>query len=376
MLGEWSRPSEPAYSVSSLTLDKDSIVLALAGGETTAKLTATIVGNPGTEAVSFLSSDDTKATVDFTSGEVTAVGGGWVKIYATIGEFIDSCSVMVFNQIHDISTGDAAIPANEYWLISGTTTANKITIAEGSSAYLKDVTIDRAGSCIETTGMGYIYLVDGTTNTMDATSATDGSAAVYVTNAGMLTINGQKNGTGKLIARGDDGGAGIGSSKDAQDNEITILGGEIEAYGGENAAGIGTGECSSAATGLVGGGGIAIKGGKVKAKGGTNAAGIGTGYANGSDPGKYPGCSAIYIDNTVISVTATKGTGAQDCIGIGANGANPAVCGDIYFGPNTDPGNRVAPAGVYSIPAADGTYTYGGLTLVKSGDTWTLTPTN
>ena len=375
VLGEWSRPSEPAYSVSSLTLDKDSIVLALAGGETTAKLTATIVGNPGNQAVSFLSSDDTKATVDFTSGEVTAVGGGWVKIYATIGEFIDSCSVMVFNQIHDISTGDAAIPANEYWLISGTTTANKITIAEGSSAYLKGVSITTTtGSCIQTTGMGEIYLVDGTTNTMDASGAN--FFAAVNTAGGQLTIYGQTAGTGKLVANGGTGGAGIGGSLNGNYNSIVIKGGEIEATGGASAAGIGSGYFNNSATSSYTNGDITISGGKVTATGYNGGAGIGTGVSAGNT---YTAtCGSIKIEKTVVSVTATKDAGfVQDCIGKGNKvGSQEPTCGAIFF--DTKPVAESAHAGTSAYTTAPTAGTYGGLVLAISGtgDTWTLTPTN
>ena len=59
-------------------------------------------------------------------------------------------------------------------------------------------------------------------------------------------------------------------------------------------------------------------------KGGSKAAGIGSGE-DGS-------CGSITIENTVTSVTATKGSGAPNSIGPGQNGScNSVTIGDTQY---------------------------------------------
>ena len=371
ILGHWEKPTPPECTVTSISLDKTSLVLYIDGGENTATLTPILVGSLGFNQVFFSSSHPWVATVDEFTGEVTAVGGGEATITASIGDLYVDCEVKVYHKKHDISTGNADIPANEQWEIIGTSDTYKITIGDEATAVLNGVTINSTtGSCIETSGTtgSNIILVDGTTNTMTTTK--DYYAAVN-TAGGPLNILGQTKGTGKLIATGCTSGAGIGGNKDNNSLAITILGGEIEATGGMFAAGIGSGDCSSSATGTTGGN-ITISCGKVTATGGTNAAGIGTGFAQSGSAAISPACGSITIDKTVISVTATMGTGAEKPIGRGGNagGYNQPFCGDIFF--DTE---KVAPAGVYTTAPADGN-TYGGLKLAISGDTWTLTPAN
>ena len=374
VLGHWEKPTPPECTVTSISLNKTSLVLYKDGGEKTATLTPTLVGDPGLDQVVFSSSHPWVATVDEFTGEVTAVGGGEATITASIGDLYVDCEVKVYHKKHDISTGNADIPANERWEIIGTSDAYKITIGDEATAVLNGVTINSTtGSCIETNGTtgSNIILVDGTTNTMDAHGASK-SAAIN-TAFGPLNIFGQTEGTGKLVAKGGAGGAGIGGSLDYNSLAITILGGEIEATGGQNAAGIGSGDCTSSATGTSGGN-ITISGGKVTATGGEKAAGIGTGYAQSGYAAIKPACGSITIDKAVISVTATMGTGAEKPIGRGGNagGSNEPYCGDIFFDTV-----KAASSGAYDPAlAADGTYPYEGLTLAISGNTWTLTPTN
>ena len=87
-----------------------------------------------------------------------------------------------------------------------------------------------------------------------------------------LTIYGQPNGDGALIATGDSGQAGIGGLNGGQNKApitITIHGGNIQATGGGGGAGIGcAGPLPSS---------ITIYGGTVTAQGGINSAGIGGG---------------------------------------------------------------------------------------------------
>lgn len=368
VLGHWEKPTPPECTVTSISLNETSLVLYKDGGEKTATLTPTLVGDPGLDQVLFISKDPNIATVDEETGEVTAVDGGETTITASIGDLKVDCEVKVYHKKHDISTGNAVIPDKEQWEIIGTG-ANKIIIGDLATAVLNGVTItSTTGSCIETAGMGEIYLVDGTTNTMNATGA-DNFAAVN-TAAGQLTIYGQTEGTGKLVAKGGDGSAGIGGNTIADFKTIVIMGGEIEATGGNSAAGIGSGYCRVDAPTDMLSGDITISGGKVTATGGNNAAGIGTGY--GAHASWHVSCGSIKIEKGVVSVTATKGAGAPNCIGKGKGDSISPVCGVIRF----DNEKVTDDNGDYTITTADGTYPYEGLTLAISGDTWTLTPTN
>lgn len=381
VLGHWEKPTPPECTVTSISLNKTSLVLYKDGGEKTATLTPTLVGSPGLDQVIFISSHPEVATVDEETGEVTAVEGGEAIITASIGDLKVDCEVKVYHKKHDISTGAADIPANEQWEIIGTG-ANKITIGDMATAVLNGVTINSTtGSCIETNGTtgSYIILVDGTMNKMDAHSASE-SAAINTVGC-PLTIFGQTAGTGMLIAKGGEGGAGIGSSKNSNGHDITILGGEIIAEGGQYAAGIGAGYGEGAPSTF---GFINIQGGKVTATGGDKAAGIGTGYANNDGNAKSM-CGIITIYNSIVSVTATMKTGATYPIGKGyAEGSGTSSTNKIYFGANegADPGvEPVADtSGDYSPVPANGN-TYGGLKLAitdksLTGDTWTLTPAN
>lgn len=375
VLGHWEKPTPPECTVTSISLDKTSLVLYIDGGENTATLTPTLVGSPGLHKVFFSSSRPWVATVDEETGEVTAVDGGETTITASIGGLLVECEVKVYHKKYDISTGNAVIPENEQWEIIGTSNTYKITIKDEATAVLNGVKITSTnGSCIETIGTtgSNIILVDGTENTMDAQGAS--TFAAINTAGGQLNILGQTAGTGKLIAKGGAGGAGIGGNSDNNSLAITISGGEIEATGGSNAAGIGSGECTASHIDTAGGD-ITILGGKVTATGGANAAGIGTGYANSNTSSKIPACGRITIDKAVISVTATKDTNAKEPIGIGGfGGTNDAsYCAGIFFGTENVAG-PVTATSTYSSTLAAGTHY--GLTLTISGNTWTVTPAN
>ena len=166
-------------------------------------------------------------------------------------------------------------------------------------------------------------------------TATGGEGAAGIGGAdwqtcGDITISG-----GTIEAIGGDGAAGIGSGRDITDMEnapnITITGGTVKGTGGDGSAGIGSGnnsacgniiisdECNVEANGGeygpgIGGGAqgvcgnIEISGGTVEATGGDYAAGIGCGQATQV-------CGDIIITDDVISVTATKGSEALNCIG-------------------------------------------------------------
>ena len=108
---------------------------------------------------------------------------------------------------------------------------------------------------------------------------------------------------GTVTATGGDSAAGIGCGYNGASNDITITGGTVTATGGEYAAGIGSGEGGSC-------GAITISGGTVTATGGKWAAGIGGGNNNGAS-------GTITITSGVTQVTATKGSNCLNSIGEG-----------------------------------------------------------
>ena len=147
---------------------------------------------------------------------------------------------------------------------------------------------------------------------------------------------------GNVEARGGDEGAGIGVGSlqygYADCSGISISGGSVTATGGGCAAGIGSGCVHPAEKSISTCGDISITGGTVIATGGAandtyqGGAGIGTGSAISS--GGYTGnsnCGNITIANTVTSVKATMGSGAQNSIGKN-HSDNPGTCGTITIG--------------------------------------------
>lgn len=92
-----------------------------------------------------------------------------------------------------------------------------------------------------------------------------GIDASYTIHGGEVTIY-----SGTVKAYGGKFGAGIGANKTAACGTVTVYGGTVEAYGGESGAGIGG--CEGGA-----GGTVTIYGGVVEAHGDDEAAGIGAG---------------------------------------------------------------------------------------------------
>ncbi|MCQ2517438.1 MAG: hypothetical protein MJ119_01635, partial [Lachnospiraceae bacterium] len=153
----------------------------------------------------------------------------------------------------------------------------------------------------------YLILCDGMT--ISANVDGFGIPAVQVGEGSSLVICGQSGDTGKLIASGDGGAAGIGSGLGEAGGDIVICGGTVVAKGGqEGGAGIGNGSGID-----LSGGSVTVNGGIVKATGGEGAAGIGGG--NGSTAG------TLTINGG--SVTARGGEGAPgigDGLGTGDAG--------------------------------------------------------
>ena len=102
------------------------------------------------------------------------------------------------------------------------------------------------------------------------------NAGIQVSGTGYsLTIYGQDNQLGQLVATGNIYAAGIGGGAGQPGSNITINGGIVTANGGDYAAGIGGGQIGSASN-------ITINGGTVTANGGMDASGIGGGEGGSS----------------------------------------------------------------------------------------------
>lgn len=179
---------------------------------------------------------------------------------------------------------------------------------------------------------GYVNLILADGATLTATGGME-TAGVCVSAAGAsLTIYGQQNQTGQLIATGGDHAAGIGGGRNAEGHDITINGGIITATGGDYGAGIGGGNSAE-------GHDITINRGVVTVIGGVVAAGIGGGQKeeghnitiNGGEitvtggtwgsaigGGNWGSASNITINGGTI--TATGGLEAS-AIGGGRNGS-------------------------------------------------------
>ena len=117
--------------------------------------------------------------------------------------------------------------------------------------------------------------------------------SMSITKFNIYAHSSSSNTRGTLIATGKDGNPGIGRVGNC--GEIKICGGDIQATGGKQAAGI-----SSGNTGTVNG--ITITGGNVTAKGGEDGPGI------GADP-NYTASSAIKITGGTVNAEGS-GTGA------------------------------------------------------------------
>ena len=209
-------------------------------------------------------------------------------------------------------------------------TSGTVTIADGASITLRDVTITGGIVCEGTADI----TLEGTNSVTGA----DYKAGIQVGGTGTtLTIRGD----GSLTATGKYQSAGIGLSRsgsgDTTGGDIVIEGGNITAKGGWMAAGIGTGTLYS--SNANGGkpvsyslGAITIKGGTVTATG-DDSAGIGTGYVYTGATYEI-GAVTIYttinkVDASGISETVTYMHGETD---VTANAT-------IYFSIEED-GNR------------------------------------
>ena len=189
-----------------------------------------------------------------------------------------------------------------------------------------------------TNGKDGWYIVSGTVTISDLITVTGdvklilcdsakltATKGINVTQGNSLTIYAQstENKKGKLIATGSAEQAGIGSGIQYDGNNkrltlpggtIKIYGGEVEATGGQYAAGIGGGWYCR-------GGNIVLGGGTISATGGEDAAGIGGGFKGRA--GK------IHVTGTAVLKKVTAGEGKGNCdIGVGGQGFFTAYDGD------------------------------------------------
>ena len=298
----------------SLTLNKTMEVLAKNGDALTITATAT----PAEATLTWESSDEAVATV--ADGVVTPVGNGIATITAKSGDVKATCQVFVGNEV---ALSAAAYEAKNYDILKGNMGAKSLTIPDGFKVALDGVTIN--GNQIVCSGDATIYLTDGSENKV---TAPDDYAGIKIGGTGKtLTINAETLGTGTLTAKGGGGSAGIGTNVSSSSWEtggnIVINGGTVTATGGHSGAGIGTG-CDSNGNTC---GDITINGGTVTATGGIMGAGIGTGAGSSSTT-----CGDITIGTGVTKVTATKGDGSPNSIGIGDGSPLTPTCGTITIG--------------------------------------------
>ena len=196
----------------------------------------------------------------------------------------------------DISGITSDYTAQDGEVLTGTTSGT-VTIPDGASITLKDITITGGIVC-----EGSATIILAGTNSVTGLSQMAGIQAGGTGTT--LTIRGN----GSLTATGTQG-AGIGGGREGTCGDILISGGVITATGGSFSAGIGAsvnGTC----------GNITISGGVVTATGGTGSPGIGTG-AGGSST-----CGNITISGGDVTATGTKGAGIGTGFGSG-------TCGDI-----------------------------------------------
>ena len=300
----------------------------------------------------------------------TSDSKGYYKILTTPKSYTASNGYSVswrMTQGANLSLLTAAYTAQNDDKLTGTLGRNvKVSIADGAMVTLDGVSINASGSWTSGNYAGITCAGDATI-TLEGTNTVKGFANGYpgisVSSGKTLVINGtgeliaSSNGSydtgsggagigggdnmncgnieiqsGTVTATGNQYGAGIGGGQNANCGNITISGGTVTATGGYRAAGIGGGRRGVSGTsgkydsGSCGN--ITISGGTVTATGGQNAAGIGGGRGNNNN--YKSSCGTVTITSGVTSVTATKGSGADNSIGAG----NVGTCGTVTIGGN------------------------------------------
>ncbi len=238
--------------------------------------------------------------------------------------------------------------------ISGTSTADRIEVADGVNANitLDNVRIelnsnpwDKAAFKIADNSTGDVTVTLVGENTLKSSTNCAGLQKYGASeNVGTLTITG----TGSLTATGGDYGAGIGGGgqgqgKNNSTRNITISGGTVTATGDSGGAGIGGGSSGS-------GTGIIIQGTAIVTASGVAGAGIGGG-SNGS------GTVTITGD---AHVTATITGGGAGIGGGQENSYSGSVNGDVTISGGTVIATSYNGAGIGGGQMRDGKVTISG----------------
>lgn len=332
-----------AVAVTEIALDKEA--LELTAGDVAVALTATVTPENATDkTVTWSSSNEAIATVD-EKGMVTAVAAGEAVITAKAGEKTATCSVKVQKKTaFNISKGNVEITSDGNYTVTGSTTANNITVADGVKATitLKNVSITLSGgnggwdqTDITRLGKPAIALGAGADVTIklegsNSVKSGEGRAGIEVPGSRVhkngataeaapasLTIAG----TGSLTAQAGNSGAGIGGSLLMDAGSITINSGNITAKGssGDGGSGIGGGHSGKGDT-YGSFKSITINGGVVNASGPWTCSGIGLG-SHATARG-----AVINITGGVVTATAGDYSDRPDDIGKGhGNGSEAPV---------------------------------------------------
>ena len=307
----------PSINATRLTVTAGETTITVTPSGATDVLFVAIPGISG-QAVS-LSADITpcyvytyeKASASFANSQYYEITVKMTKQYADLAR---------------VTSNFTAVDGDE---LRGTLASNrKISIADGATVTLRNVSINSGGSWtsgdyagLNCLGDATIVLADGTTNSVKGfhqnypgiqAAKRSGEGEEYT-----LTIQG----TGTLNASSNGYAAGIGGGFNIDCGNIIINGGTVSANGGSYSAGIGNGGVNSSGSPTCGD--ITINGGTITAHGGSHGAGIGNGgiYTGGS-----PSCGNITINGG--EVTATGGGSNNGAAGIG-NGNSNGSCGDI-----------------------------------------------
>ncbi len=243
---------------------------------------------------------------------------GGYELLINKSDYVQPVKEPVLVTATDLSSLTGNYTAQDGEILTGTLGGDyKITIAEGATVMLRDVTIN--GTNQRNKSWAGISCLGDATLDLEGRNTVKGFQqsypGIHVPEGKTLTIVGM----GSLDASSNGYGCGIGGSYGSSCGNIVIEGGTIQATGGENAAGIGCANSGSC-------GDITITGGIVTATGSGYSAGIGTGYRGT--------CGNITIAYTVSSVTATKGDNSPYNIGCGQNGTcgTVSVLGKICYG--------------------------------------------
>ncbi len=232
----------------------------------------------------------------------------------------------VYNDPNDVSKGIASWETTSVDATEVKSSYEQVTWDAGWYVVTgRNIILSKGAVC---NGVVHLILADGAKLTATGREETGAegvilTAGIQVSGEGnAITIYGQDEQSGQLIATGGMHSAGIGGSYISNGSNIIINGGTITATGGKNAAGIGGGIFKS-------GSNITINGGVVKATGGERVSNFPYGDAIGNGINSQTPSSNIYVadaltikaDNsnpptTVIADTRTTATDiATDFVG-------------------------------------------------------------